>query len=259
MAEGDWDGWKLLTERLGNTRAARRRRPSSSPTRRSSAKASRKGIANAILIKVNQIGTLTETLEAIAMADAAHYAAVISHRSGETEDTTIADHRGRDHRDADQDRLAVPLRSRRQVQPAAAHRGAAGHAQRATPGATPSSRSSAEDSTPLRASPILMVLMLALLAWLQYRLWFGEGGERAGRRAAGAGAAAGARQRGAEAAQRGAGRRSRGSQVRRSGRRGARAQRARHDQARRNVLSRGRARQPPRHRSRTRSDRTTTP
>jgi enolase len=50
-----------------------------------------KGIGNAILIKVNQIGTLTETLEAIAMADTANYAAVISHRSGETEDTTIAD------------------------------------------------------------------------------------------------------------------------------------------------------------------------
>jgi enolase len=50
-----------------------------------------KGIANAILIKVNQIGTLTETLEAIAMADAAKYSSVVSHRSGETEDTTIAD------------------------------------------------------------------------------------------------------------------------------------------------------------------------
>jgi enolase len=49
------------------------------------------GVANAILVKVNQIGTLTETLEAIAMADAAGYAAVVSHRSGETEDTTIAD------------------------------------------------------------------------------------------------------------------------------------------------------------------------
>src|SRR3546814_6650682 len=50
-----------------------------------------RGVGNAILVKVNQIGTLTETLEAIAMADAANYAAVISHRSGETEDTTIAD------------------------------------------------------------------------------------------------------------------------------------------------------------------------
>jgi enolase len=49
------------------------------------------GVANAILIKVNQIGTLTETLEAIAMAEAANYAAIVSHRSGETEDTTIAD------------------------------------------------------------------------------------------------------------------------------------------------------------------------
>ena len=94
-----------------------------------------KGIANAILIKVNQIGTLTETLDAIAMADAAKYAAVISHRSGETEDTTIADIVGRDHRDADQDRLAVPLRSRRQVQPAAAHRGSSSAPRRAMPAA----------------------------------------------------------------------------------------------------------------------------
>jgi enolase len=90
MAEGDWDGWKLLTDRLGKTTqlvgddvfvtnpAIFR-------------EGIDKGIANAILIKVNQIGTLTETLEAIAMADKAKYAAVISHRSGETEDTTIAD------------------------------------------------------------------------------------------------------------------------------------------------------------------------
>jgi len=90
MAEGDWDGWKLLTDRLGKTTqlvgddvfvtnpAIFR-------------EGIDKGIANAILIKVNQIGTLTETLEAIAMADRAKYAAVISHRSGETEDTTIAD------------------------------------------------------------------------------------------------------------------------------------------------------------------------
>ena len=90
MAEGDWDGWKMLTDRLGKTTqlvgddvfvtnpAIFR-------------EGIDKGIANAILIKVNQIGTLTETLEAIAMADQAKYAAVISHRSGETEDTTIAD------------------------------------------------------------------------------------------------------------------------------------------------------------------------
>ena len=90
MDEGDWDSWKLLTRRLGekvqlvgddlfvtNPRIFR--------------DGIERGVGNAILIKVNQIGTLTETLEAIAMADAAGYAAVVSHRSGETEDTTIAD------------------------------------------------------------------------------------------------------------------------------------------------------------------------
>jgi len=90
MSEDDWDGWKQLTGRLGgkvqlvgddlfvtNPRIFR--------------DGIERGVGNAILIKVNQIGTLTETLEAIAMADAANYAAVISHRSGETEDTTIAD------------------------------------------------------------------------------------------------------------------------------------------------------------------------
>jgi len=90
MAEDDWDGWKLLTDRLGgkvqlvgddlfvtNPRIFK--------------DGIGRGVANAILIKVNQIGTLSETLEAIAMADAAKYAAIVSHRSGETEDTTIAD------------------------------------------------------------------------------------------------------------------------------------------------------------------------
>jgi enolase len=90
MAEGDWDGWKLLTDTIGNqvqlvgddlfvTNPAIFREGID------------KKIANAILIKVNQIGTLSETLEAIAMADAAKYAAIVSHRSGETEDTTISD------------------------------------------------------------------------------------------------------------------------------------------------------------------------
>ena len=90
MAEEDWDGWKLMTERLGknvqlvgddlfvtNTEILQ--------------EGIDKGIANSILIKVNQIGTLTETLAAIDMAKRAGYTAVISHRSGETEDTTIAD------------------------------------------------------------------------------------------------------------------------------------------------------------------------
>ena len=90
MAEGDWDGWKLLTEKLGqkvqlvgddlfvtNTKIL--------------AEGIEKDIANSILIKINQIGTLTETFEAIEMAKRAGYTAVISHRSGETEDSTIAD------------------------------------------------------------------------------------------------------------------------------------------------------------------------
>jgi len=90
LAESDWDGWKLLTERLGepvqlvgddlfvtNTKFLK--------------KGIEMGVANSILVKVNQIGTLTETLDAIRMAKEAGYTAVISHRSGETEDTTIAD------------------------------------------------------------------------------------------------------------------------------------------------------------------------
>jgi len=90
MAEGDWDGWKLLTDRLGkkvqivgddlfvtNTKILK--------------EGIQKGIANSILIKINQIGTLSETFAAIEMAKRAGYTAVISHRSGETEDSTIAD------------------------------------------------------------------------------------------------------------------------------------------------------------------------
>ncbi|PIU30841.1 MAG: phosphopyruvate hydratase [Syntrophobacteraceae bacterium CG07_land_8_20_14_0_80_61_8] len=90
MAEDDWDGWKLLTSRLGdriqivgddvfvtNTRILRR--------------GIEEGVANSVLIKLNQIGTVTETIEAVNMAYRAGYTAVISHRSGETEDTMIAD------------------------------------------------------------------------------------------------------------------------------------------------------------------------
>ncbi|MGQ4659901.1 phosphopyruvate hydratase [Lysobacter sp. F6437] len=90
MDEGDWDGWKLLTQRLGN-----KVQLVGDDLFVTNPRIFQQGIdqqvANAILIKVNQIGTLTETLEAIAMADRAGYAAVVSHRSGETEDTTIAD------------------------------------------------------------------------------------------------------------------------------------------------------------------------
>jgi enolase len=90
MAEDDWEGWKLLTEKLGdriqlvgddlfvtNTKILKRGIDES--------------IANSILIKVNQIGTMSETLAAIKMAHDAGFTVVISHRSGETEDTTIAD------------------------------------------------------------------------------------------------------------------------------------------------------------------------
>lgn len=90
MAEGDWDGWKVLTDKLGkrvqlvgddlfvtNTKILK--------------EGIEKGIGNSILIKINQIGTLTETFAAIEMAKRAGYTAVISHRSGETEDSTIAD------------------------------------------------------------------------------------------------------------------------------------------------------------------------
>ncbi|HEX7812088.1 MAG TPA: phosphopyruvate hydratase [Burkholderiales bacterium] len=90
MAEGDWEGWKILTDKLGkkvqivgddlfvtNTKIL--------------AEGIRQGIANSILIKINQIGTLTETISAIEMAKRAGYTAVVSHRSGETEDTFIAD------------------------------------------------------------------------------------------------------------------------------------------------------------------------
>ncbi|MGH8084640.1 MAG: phosphopyruvate hydratase [Lysobacter sp.] len=90
MDEGDWDGWKQLTAKLGH-----KVQLVGDDLFVTNPRIFQQGIdqqvANAILIKVNQIGTLTETLEAIAMADRAAYGAVISHRSGETEDTTIAD------------------------------------------------------------------------------------------------------------------------------------------------------------------------
>jgi enolase len=90
MAEDDWAGWKLLTERLsGQVQLVGDDLFVTNP--RIFKDGIEQGVANAILIKVNQIGTLTETLEAIAMAEAANYAAIVSHRSGETEDTTIAD------------------------------------------------------------------------------------------------------------------------------------------------------------------------
>ena len=90
MAENDWDGWKLLTDRLG--KRIQIVGDDLFVTNPGILKEGiKKGIANSILIKLNQIGTLTETLEAIEMAKRAGYTTVISHRSGETEDTTLAD------------------------------------------------------------------------------------------------------------------------------------------------------------------------
>ncbi len=90
LAEGDWDGWKALTDALGS-----RVQLVGDDVFVTNPKILREGIArgvaNAVLVKVNQIGTLTETLETMSMAETAGYAAVVSHRSGETEDVTIAD------------------------------------------------------------------------------------------------------------------------------------------------------------------------
>jgi len=90
MAEEDWRGWKLITERLGDRVQLVGDDLFVTNTERLQ-KGINMGVANSILIKLNQIGTLTETLNAIEMAERAGYTAVISHRSGETEDTTIAD------------------------------------------------------------------------------------------------------------------------------------------------------------------------
>ena len=90
ISEEDWEGWKLLTEKLGNKIQLVGDDLFVTNTERLS-KGIKMGVANSILIKLNQIGTLSETMEAIQMANRAGYTAVVSHRSGETEDTTIAD------------------------------------------------------------------------------------------------------------------------------------------------------------------------
>ena len=120
-AEQDWHGWKLLTKALGDkvqlvgddvfvTNPAILK------------KGIDEGIGNALLVKVNQIGTITETLDAMAIATNAGYRCVSSHRSGETEDSTIADLAVGTGGGPDQDRLGVTQRPRREIQPAAAHR-----------------------------------------------------------------------------------------------------------------------------------------
>ena len=90
LAEGDWDGWKRLTEALGD-RIQLVGDDLFVTNPKIIDEAIEKGIANSVLIKLNQIGTLSETIDAIQMTQRAGYTAVVSHRSGETEDTTIAD------------------------------------------------------------------------------------------------------------------------------------------------------------------------
>jgi enolase len=90
MAEDDWDGWKLMTKEMGNKIQLVGDDLFVTNVKRLGM-GIKKGVANSILVKVNQIGTLTETISAVNMAYRNSYTAVISHRSGETEDTTIAD------------------------------------------------------------------------------------------------------------------------------------------------------------------------
>ena len=181
LAENDWAGWALLTERLHErvqlvgddlfvTNVDRL------------GKGIEEGVGNAVLVKVNQIGTLTETLQCIELAKGSAYGVVISHRSGETEDTFIADLAVATGRGADQDRQRQPHRPHGQVQPAAPDRRGAG-------------RSGALSGTgPL---PAVTPARWAALAALAFALYFAvQGGEygttRPAAAPAGGGAGAGA-------------------------------------------------------------------
>jgi len=169
MSEHDWDGWKLLTDRLG-----KRVQIVGDDIFVTSTKILKQGIArgvaNSILVKINQIGTLTETFAAISMAMRAGYTAIVSHRSGRDRGQPDRRHRRRQQCRPDQDRIAVALRSHRQVQPAAADRGGLGRRRQL-------SRSrgvlSAQVKYPL--APAGLVFALLILA-LQYPLWLGKGG-----------------------------------------------------------------------------------
>ena len=135
MAEDDWDGWKALTDAIGGSvQLVGDDLFVTNPVRL--ADGIEKGVANSILIKVNQIGTLTETLQTVEMAHKAGYTSVISHRSGETEGHHHRRHFRRHECGADQDGLAVALRPAGQIQPASAHRrrpGADGALRRIVP------------------------------------------------------------------------------------------------------------------------------
>ena len=125
LGESDWEGWQTLTDRLGG-----RVQLVGDDLFVTNVDFLRRGIdervANAILVKVNQIGTLTETLDAVELAHRSGYRAVISHRSGETEDATIADLAVATNAGPDQDRRPHAVRPRREVQPAPPDRRGAG-------------------------------------------------------------------------------------------------------------------------------------
>ena len=124
VAESDWTGWKLLTKELGD-----KIQLVGDDVFVTNPEILKRGIqekvGNALLVKVNQIGTLTETLEAMAMARDANYANIVSHRSGETEDVTIADLAVATNAGSDQDGIGKPYRSSRQIQSASPNRGGA--------------------------------------------------------------------------------------------------------------------------------------
>ena len=116
MAEDDWEGWKMLTEAVGDkvqlvgddlfvTNVKRLQQGID------------KSIANGLLVKVNQIGTITETINAVTLAQHNGYNTIMSHRSGETEDTTIADLGGGPELRTDQNRFSQPHRPDCQIQP----------------------------------------------------------------------------------------------------------------------------------------------
>ena len=121
LDENDWDGHKLLTERLGRKVQLVGDDLFVTNTKKL-AEGIEQGIANSILIKVNQIGTLTETFDAIEMAKRAGYTAVVSHRSGETEDATIADIAVATNAGQIKTGAPVSYRPYRKIQPTSSHR-----------------------------------------------------------------------------------------------------------------------------------------
>ena len=203
LAEDDWDGWKQLRQRLGD-KILLVGDDIFVTNPKIIARGIAENVANAVLIKLNQIGTLSETQSALDLALHHGWRAMVSHRSGETEDTTIADLVVACGSGSDQDRLGVARRADRQVQPAAAHRGRArrGGALRRS-----RSRSRGEACAVRRrlwwSAPRSLV---AVVAWGSWR-----GVVRGPRVAAGAGGARGAARHAAQEVNRSSGARGRGA------------------------------------------------